>query len=323
MKEARFIALNKERWKKIEQRQGLDVEFLATNFSELSDDLSYARTFYPGSDTEHYLNRLIAVYQENINTGKPEKKSSLLSFWVKDFPCLLAQEHRTMWFALLFFMLAVGIGVFSAAHESSFVRLILGDYYVDTTLNNIAKGTPMGVYNNMDDLEMFLSITVNNIRVSFLAFAFGLLFSAGTLWVLFSNGLMLGAFQYFFYDHGLLLHSALSIWAHGTFEITSIIIAGGAGLVMGNSFLFPGTYTRLHSFRTGALRGIKIVVGLVPFFIIAGWIESFITRYADAYPFVGGVAVVISLVGVIAYFIVYPYIIYRNTLIKNNKDVEN
>ena len=98
----------------------------------------------------------------------------------------------------------------------------------------------MGVYGSLGEWEMFLFITFNNIKVAFIAFAFGIFFSAGTLWVLFSNGIMLGAFQYFFYERGLLLHSALSVWAHGTFEITSIIIAGAAGLVMGNSFCFRG-----------------------------------------------------------------------------------
>lgn len=72
-------------------------------------------------------------------------------------------------------------------------------------------------------------------------------------------------FRIFFYKYGLLAHSVMSVWAHGTFEITSVIIAGAAGLIMGNSFLFPGTYPRLFSFRRGAVRGVKIVAGLVPF----------------------------------------------------------
>ena len=86
----------------------------------------------------------------------------------------------------------------------------------------------------------------------------------------------------------------MSVWAHGTFEITSVIIAGAAGLIMGNSFLFPGTYPRLFSFRRGAVRGVKIVAGLVPFFIV-----------------VGALCIGISAVGVIGYFIVYPVIIGR------------
>lgn len=312
MKEARFIARNKDKWKEMENWQRLDADKLAANFIELSDDLAYARTFYPGSEIEQYLNRLIGGYQTNINS-RPPQKHSLLAFWKRDFPLLLAREYRTLLFAFCFFLFSSLIGVFSAAHEESFVRLIMGDAYVNMTIDNIASGKPMGVYDSMDEWYMFLRITSNNIRVAFIAFVFGLIFSVGTLWILFTNGIMLGAFQFFFYKYGLLLHSAMSVWAHGTFEITSIIIAGAAGLVMGNSFLFPGTYPRMHSFRMGALRGVKIVAGLVPFFIIAGAIESFVTRHADSHPLVGGITVALSLIGVIGYFVVYPYWIKKTS----------
>lgn len=314
MKEARFVSKNKVKWEKMEQVDHMDTDVLASNFVILSDDLSYAKTFYPGSDVVKYLNRLISVYQINIYGQGQSEKKGILAFWTHEFPILLYRERRTLLFALTFFLCSALIGVFSAAKDETFVRLILGDGYVEETLRNIEQGTPMGIYTSGSQGEMFFMITTNNIKVSFVAFVFGILFSAGTLWILFSNGVMLGAFQYFFFQHGLLLHSVMSVWAHGTFEITSIIIAGGAGLVMGNSFLFPGTYKRMAFFKDGALRGIKIVVGLVPFFIIAGWIESFITRYADGYPVVGAAAILLSLGGVIGYFVVYPYYLHKNEL---------
>ena len=293
----------------------LNTDTLASNYVILSDDLSYAKTFYPGSDVEKYLNQLISVYQINIyGKGEQSERRGMLTFWGHEFPLLLYRERRTLLFALLLFLFSALIGVFSTAHDESFVRSILGDAYVERTISNIENGTPMGIYASGDELDMFVMITTNNIKVAFVAFVFGTLFSAGTLWILFTNGLMVGAFQYFFFQQGLLLHSVLSVWAHGTFEITSIIIAGGAGLVMGNSFLFPGTYRRMYSFKEGALRGIKIVTGLIPFFVIAGWIESFITRYADSYPVVGAAAIILSLGGVIGYFIVYPYYLHKNEL---------
>ncbi|HJA14878.1 MAG TPA: stage II sporulation protein M [Candidatus Butyricimonas faecavium] len=316
MKEARFVSQNKEKWREMENISHLDTDTLASNYVILSDDLSYAKTFYPGSDVVKYLNQLISVYQ--INIYGQEQKKGVLSFWVREFPLLLYRERRMLLFAFVFLLFSALIGVFSTAKDDTFVRLILGDEYVDNTLENIENGTPMGIYSSLDEMNMFFMITSNNIKVAFVAFVFGIFFSAGTLWILFSNGVMLGAFQYFFSQHGLLLHSVMSVWAHGTFEITSIIIAGGAGLVMGNSFLFPGTYKRSYSFRNGALRGIKIVTGLIPFFIIAGWIESFITRYADAYPVVGAVAIVLSLGGVIGYFVVYPYYLHKTET--NGKD---
>ena len=318
MKEARFVSQNKEKWGKMENVNHLDTDTLASNYVILSDDLSYAKTFYPGSDVVKYLNQLISVYQINIYGQERSGKKGILSFWVREFPLLLYRERRTLLFAFLFLLFAALIGIFSTAKDDTFVRLILGDAYVDKTLENIENGTPMGIYSSSNEVDMFFMITANNIKVAFVAFVFGIFFSAGTLWILFSNGVMLGAFQYFFFQHGLLWHSVMSVWAHGTFEITSIIIAGGAGLVMGNSFLFPGTYKRSYSFRNGALRGIKIVTGLIPFFIIAGWIESFITRYADTYPVVGAVAIILSLGGVIGYFVVYPYYLHKTET--NGKD---
>lgn len=312
MREAQFVNRNKEKWSRIEQPGLLDADTLAANYVVLSDDLAYARTFYPESQVEQYLNGLVGRYQIGIYSRDRRKRRNIWAFWLTDFPLLLHEKRKTLLFALLFFGLAVLVGAFSASRDEGFVRLILGDEYVNMTLENIRQGTPMGVYAKGDATDMFWAITTNNVKVAFVAFVFGLLFSVGTLWILFTNGVMLGAFHYFFFEHEMLFHSMLSVWAHGTFEITSIIIAGGAGLVLGNGFLFPGTYPRGMSFRRGALQGVKLVVGLVPFFVLAGWIEGFITRYADAEPAVGVAAILLSLAGIIGYFILYPHYLFKN-----------
>ena len=211
-----------------------------------------------------------------------------------------------MLYAALIFVVSVSIGVLSSANDTGFVRLILGDTYVNMTLKNINQGDPMAVYKTMSQGSMFLLITLNNIKVSFYAFTAGLIFSFGTGLVLLYNGVMLGAFHYMFYEAGLLGQSVRTIWIHGALEISAIVIAGGAGLVIGNSFLFPGTYTRLESFQRGARDGMKIVIGLVPVFIVAGFLEGFVTRYT-AMPLwlslfiIGG-----SLIFIIWYVGLYP-----------------
>jgi uncharacterized membrane protein SpoIIM required for sporulation len=223
----------------------------------------------------------------------------------------MREVHREVLYSFVIFLLAFAIGALSAANDDSFVRLILGDGYVNMTLENIERGDPMGVYGDSGEMGMFAYITFNNIRVSFMAFAMGLFLSAGTVYILFFNGVMLGAFQYFFYQKGLLLTSVLTVWIHGTLEISAIVIAGAAGLVMGNSILFPRTYTRLESFRRGALRGMKMVVGLIPIFITAGFLESFVTRHSEVSPILSGGIILLSLTFVIGYFIYYPYYLTR------------
>jgi uncharacterized membrane protein SpoIIM required for sporulation len=120
------------------------------------------------------------------------------------------------------------------------------------------------------------------------------------------NAIMLGSFQYFFYDQGLLWESARTIWIHGTIEISVIIIAGCAGLVLGNSILFPGTYTRLQSFIRGAKDGLKILLSTVPFFIIAGFLEGFVTRHTEMPDWLALFIILGSLSLILFYYVIYP-----------------
>jgi uncharacterized membrane protein SpoIIM required for sporulation len=169
----------------------------------------------------------------------------------------------------------------------------------------------MAVYKGHGEAEMFLLITSNNIKVAFMAFVLGVFFSIGTFWILFQNGVMLGAFQYFFYKQGLLLTSVLTIWIHGTLEISAIVIAGCAGFVMGNGLLFPETYSRLHSFKQGARQGLKIAVGLVPIFITAGFLESFVTRHTEMPVWLSLLLILSSATFILYYFILYPRLLHK------------
>jgi uncharacterized membrane protein SpoIIM required for sporulation len=207
--------------------------------------------------------------------------------------------------AFLIFAAATAIGSISALNDGSFVRLILGDAYVNETLNNIAEGDPTAIYKGGSEIGSFLGITINNIRVAFLAFAFGVITSLGTAYILFSNGVMLGAFITFFYTKGVFFEANKQIWLHGTIEISVIIIAGCAGLIMGNSILFPKTYSRRVSFMKGAKDGLKVVVSTIPFFIIAGFIEGFLTRYSNMPSWLSLLTIGSSLALIFFYYIFY------------------
>lgn len=310
MHEAQFLRRNAERWRAFEALLGegkkVDADRLAEGFIALTDDLAYARTFYPKSQTTRYLNGLVAQVHQTIYRNKKEERGRFVRFWKHELPLTVRAAHRELLVSLVIFTLALGIGALSAAGDRGFVRLIMGDGYVNMTLENIERGDPMAVYKQMNELDMFLSITLNNVRVSLLAFAAGVLFSFGTGFVLFQNGVMLGAFQYFFHEQGLLWTSLLVIYIHGALEISAIVIAGGAGLVMGGSLLFPGTYSRGRSFMRGARRGLKIVIGLVPVFIVAGFLEGFVTRHTEM-PIALSLLIILGSLGfVVWYFVLYP-----------------
>ncbi|GAB3777618.1 stage II sporulation protein M [Spirosoma horti] len=311
MREALFVKRNTDKWRDMEQNPTRDPDELTARFVELTDDLSYAQTFYPDSNVTRYLNGLAAQMHRGLMQNRRDDRSRFTSFWMYELPMLFRQSHRLLAVSAGIFLAAGILGWVSAAHDNTFVQLILGDRYVNMTLENIKKGDPLGVYNSSGQSTMFVQITLNNIYVAFRTFIFGLFASFGTMAMLFYNGVMLGAFQYFFYERGLLLDSILKIWIHGTLEISAIIIAGCAGLTVGNSLLFPGTYSRLTSFKRGVKQGLKIAIGLVPVFIMAGFLESFVTRLTLP-PLVSGGIILTSAAFIIWYFILYPISLNRN-----------
>lgn len=314
MREAAFIKQNKTRWKQYETEVSTNPDVLADRFIALTDDLSFARTFYPESDVTHYLNNLTGQVHQAIYKNKKEKKNRFALFWTAELPLLMGRHRRQLFYAFLIFAAACFIGALSAAYDDTFVRLILGDSYVNQAISNIQQGDPMAVYKQQGQLPMFLGITINNIKVAFTAFVAGVFFSVGTFWILWTNGIMVGAFHYFFYKYGLLVTSVLSIWIHGTLELSAIVIAGCAGFVMGNSLLFPKTYSRLVSFRQGARQGLKIVMGLVPVFVAAGLLEGFVTRHTDMPLYLSLLIIGLSAFFICFYFLYYPYyLISRKT----------
>ncbi|GAA3983412.1 stage II sporulation protein M [Pedobacter ginsengiterrae] len=315
MREALFVKQNTEKWKRFNELQEANPDELADRFVEITNDLAYSKTFYPNSKTTAYLNGLASKLHRSVYKNKKEKSNRFVHFWRTELPLLFLEHKKQVIYALAFFLVSCAIGAISAKYDDTFIRLILGDGYVNMTNDNISKGDPFGVYKQENPVLMFVQIGANNIFVAIYTFVLGIIFSFGSIVSLFRNGVMLGSFQYFFFSKGLGLQSVLVIWIHGTLEISAIVLAGAAGLVLGNSMLFPKTYTRKASILKGAKDGLKIVLGLVPIFIIAAFFESFITRHTEMPMWLSSFILLTSAAFIIWYVFIYPVKIYKKTLI--------
>ena len=316
MRESAFIQQNKVRWEEFEKvlnhQQQTPADKLAEVFIQVTDDLSFSRTQYPESRTTKYLNALAGKIHLEIYKNKREDKNRFVMFWKEQVPAVMYEVRKPLFYAFVIFIVAGIMGAVSTAHDESFVRLILGDGYVNMTLENIRKGNPTQVYSSQGAVDMFFFITRNNILVAFKIFVYGVFASLGTGLFLFYNGLMVGTFAAFFYQESQLSQALPVIMLHGTIELSSIVVAAAAGFTMGNSILFPGTYSRLASFKMGASKGLKIVTGLIPFFVLAGFIESFITRYAFMHWSLKLLIIGSSAGLMIFYFLIYPFQLKRN-----------
>ncbi len=315
MREKEFINKNYDKWSKLEKMlkdSSLNnPDEVSDLFVSITDDLSYAQTFYKNRSVRVYLNGLGQNLYKLINKTRQKAKMSFVYFWTTELPLNVYYARYNLLTSLLVFLLAIGIGVFSTIVDPEFPRLILGDNYVNMTIENIEKGDPLYVYKDSKAFGMSLGITSNNLLVSFWTYFFGLFAGIGTIIILFKNGVMVGAFQFFFYDYGLLHESFLTIFMHGTIELSSIVIAGGAGLTMGAGLIFPKTYSRTQAFSLSAKRGFMIMLGVIPFIIIAGVIESYLTRLTDVPDILRWLFIISNLSIMLFYFVWLPYKTYN------------
>jgi len=310
MRETEFIDQNKKKWQELEElnkEKIKDPRKLTDLFIEVTNDLSFSKTHYPNRSIKVYLNNLALSIHSSIYRGRPKVAGLVGRFWTNDLPKVIREARREFLVSFLVFSCSVFIGVFSSMNDAGFARHILGDTYVEMTEEFIESGDPMKVYKTSKNLDMFTYITVNNLRVSFLVFVLGAFFGLGTIMVLISNGVMVGAFQYFFIERDLFQESFLTIWMHGTPEILGIIVAGAAGLTLGKGLLYPATYGRRQSFLIGARKGIMIMIGLIPIIIFAGFIESFATRYTDISDFARAGFIALCAFFMVFYFVYYPW----------------
>lgn len=315
MRETQFIKQNQGKWSEFEQTlrgEAKDADRLRDLFVQITDDLSYSRTFYPNRSVRVYLNGLAQQVFLQLYRSRRTPLGKLLTFWTDELPQEVHHARKAFRLAFFLFFLCFGIGMLSCAMDAEFAEVILGNNYVEMTRANIESGDPMAVYKEKGRFGMFLGITFNNLYVAFLAFAMGVFFGVGSIIILISNAIMVGCFQYFFVQHGLFWESFLTIWIHGTLEISAIVIASAAGITMGQGPAFPGTYTRLQAFQQSARRGAKIMLGTTPLFIIAGFLEGYMTRQTETPDIIRGAFILLCLAFVLVYFVWYPW--YRQRL---------
>lgn len=320
MREALFIKKNKDRWLKNQHTPSNDPDEMAADFTQLVDDLAYAKTFYPSGKVTNYINSQASRIYLDIYKNRKEESNRLITFWKYDLPLTIRKHHKVVLFSFIFFSIFFVIGFFVSAQNDDIARSIFGDTYVEHTQENIANGNPFGIYEHGNPVLSWLHLMIHNIRVSFLLFVSGIFAGVPCLYFSVKNAIMVGVFDQFFAARGLGIDFWLVVFVHGTLEITGLIIATAAGLVLGKSFLFPGTIKRIDAFKQGAKDGVKIMIGLIPVFALAAFFEGFITRLYNDISILTTAIFALSVLFVIWYFIIYPIRLGRKLLLNQNEE---
>ena len=307
----------------MQRQQKADPDKLTDLFVEITDDLSYSRTFYAKRSVRVYLNYLSQLVFLKVNKNRKVSVKKFVKFWTHGLPMEFARSWKAMLLAFVIFMGSMMVGIVSTANDIDYATQIMGEGYISMTDENIANGDPMAVYHqNGNSAWSSFGITYNNTMVASRTYITGIAAGIPPVIIMVHNGIMLGTFHYYLYHKGVLSEAMWIIWIHGVLEIATIIIAGGAGLVLGGGLLFPGTYTRLQSLRISAKRSFKIALSCVFILIFSGFIEGSVTRHTGMPMAFKYIIVLGSLAFICFYFVAYPIYLYR-TKIKTGNFVFN
>jgi len=253
-----------------------EIRELGALYRKTTSDLSYAQTKKFDGALLKYLNELTARAYGVFYSGEIHYWNRSLHFLTTEFPELVMRNALFVAVAALLFL---GGGAFSFFHTWTDSRNADCFLPAQFTKNLQDESTKDERSPFPEQLKPYISqyIMINNIQVGIKAFALGITLGLGTVWVLVSNGLMLGSLAALFALKGQNLFFWSLILPHGVTELFCIFLCGGAGLIMGYALLVPGPRYRLDALRHGARTAVKLVIGSLPLFLVAALLEAFVT----------------------------------------------
>ncbi len=242
-------------------------------YRQTVSDLAYARMCFPGHPVVRELEQLVGTAHSILYQAERAKSTSWTDFWRETWPRRVRQAGGEILLAAGIFWAGAVLGVVLAARHP-----VLEGFFISKDMRSAIESKRLWTESLTRTAPSSGSrIVANNINVSLMAWGMGLTFGIGTVWLLLFNGLMLGAISAACLRAGMLLPLSEFIVGHGSLELPSIWISGGAGLLMAQAMLFPGRYRRRDELRLKGRASVQIIVGIVPLLLVAGAIEAFIS----------------------------------------------
>lgn len=279
-----FVAKRRADWDALQallgrQRAGAlrleELRTLDTLYRRASADLAHTQTFYPGTDAHRFLNQLCGQAYAAIYQPPRERWPAVRAFFQRDFPRTLRRERAFVGASAALFCLGLLLGAVVVLWEPRGAELLVpagvrqyvahGRMWTDDILsvappNSVASG-----------------IATNNLTVTILTFAMGLTFGLGTLYMLVNNGVHIGAVGALCIREGMARGFFDFISAHGPVELSIIVIAGGAGLMVGQALIDPGELPRGQALALRGREAVKLVLGCAPFLALIGVVEGYVS----------------------------------------------
>ena len=239
-------------------------------------DLALVQRDFPNHALASYLNRLVGQAHALVYQDEPVTFRRLREFYLRGFPRVYRELAPFTLTAILLFFGTALIGYLVTLANRDAPSYVLSPSLIADIRDGRQWWTEL---NGLSSVGASIIMT-NNLQVSFLAFAGGILFGFLTLYILIMNGLYLGMVLGLAQSYG---HAA-PLWefviGHGVLELSEITFAGGCGLALGSSLLQPGLLSRRDALTTMARKAVQMLLGSLPLLLIAGTIEAFVSPSA-------------------------------------------
>jgi uncharacterized membrane protein SpoIIM required for sporulation/uncharacterized RDD family membrane protein YckC len=290
--------------------QGLDqlgeakVSRFAMLYREMAADLARARTYGASPELLYTMERLVGFGHNLLYRPPTRSWRRFREFAGGGFAALARRRWKPILVASVLFYLPTLLTFAAVRREPALTAQLLGAEMLARVEEAAEKERSGEGYVEVPEVfmpAMATSLISNNVQVTFLAFAGGIMAGLGTAWILVLNGVMLGSVAAAFANQGQSLHLWTFVLPHGVIELTAICIAGGAGLWMGSALLLPGRRTRSEVLVTRGREAVSLIGGTALMLVVAGTIEGFISPSELPREIKLGLATVFAL-AMVAYF---------------------
>lgn len=259
------------------------VSRFAALYREMAADLARARTYGGSPELLYTMERMVGTGHNLLYRPPTRSWRRFRGFAGGGFAALVRRLWRPIAIASVLFYLPAVLSFAAVRARPELAREVLPPVLLDRAEEAAEKEARGEGYVEVPEVfmpAMATSLVSNNVQVTFLAFAGGILAGMLTVYVLIMNGMLLGSVAGAFSNEGQSLHLWTFVLPHGIIELTAICIAGGAGLWLGSGMLLPGRRTRREVLVTRGREAVALILGTAIMLLIAGLIEGFISPSA-------------------------------------------
>lgn len=286
MNRARFLATRQPDWyrfrdllaraesTRLKNLSGMELSDLSRLFRALCYDLAVVRSRDWGGELEGRLNDLVVRGHNILYQAPPGRPRAVLDFLLSGFPRLLRGNAGYFWVALALFVVPGLIaGTLIALEPALANRILPGPMLAQMEAMHSTDHGTRALFSG-GEAAKFGFYVFNNVSIAFKAFALGMLLGIGTMLLLVYNSIVLGAVTGFLIARGHAETFFSFVIGHGSFELTAIVVAGAAGLVLGRAIVHPGQYSRMDALQRRGLVAVKLVLGAGAMLTVAALIEG-------------------------------------------------